>query len=82
MPEMNGLELQRHLAGNGITIPTILITAHGDADLATATLSTLSENLLRKKPCSRLSTGPSAALDSFAAPSAALAKRAASARDP
>ena len=30
MPEMSGLELQRHLASNGIKIPTILITAHGD----------------------------------------------------
>jgi FixJ family two-component response regulator len=33
MPEMNGLELQQHLAGNGIKIPTILITAYGDAAL-------------------------------------------------
>ena len=31
MPEMNGLELQQHLIKNGIAIPTILITAHGDA---------------------------------------------------
>ena len=31
MPEMNGLELQQHLLSNGIAIPTILITAHGDA---------------------------------------------------
>jgi len=30
MPEMNGLELQRHLVSNGIRIPTILITAHAD----------------------------------------------------
>jgi FixJ family two-component response regulator len=30
MPEMNGLELQQHLVGNGIKIPTILITAHAD----------------------------------------------------
>ena len=33
MPEMNGLELQQHLVRNGITIPTILITAHGDVEL-------------------------------------------------
>lgn len=33
MPEMNGLELQQHLLSNGIKIPTILITAHGDAVL-------------------------------------------------
>ena len=30
MPEMNGLELQQHLVSNGIEIPTILISAHGD----------------------------------------------------
>ena len=30
MPEMNGLELQQHLVSNGIEIPTIMITAHGD----------------------------------------------------
>ena len=33
MPEMNGLELQQHLASNGIKIPTILITAHADVAL-------------------------------------------------
>lgn len=33
MPEMNGLELQQHLVSNGINIPTILISAHGDAAL-------------------------------------------------
>jgi len=31
MPDMNGMELQQHLIRNGITIPAILITAHGDA---------------------------------------------------
>ena len=31
MPEMNGLELQQHLICNGITVPTILITAQADA---------------------------------------------------
>ncbi|MFG3592140.1 response regulator transcription factor [Bradyrhizobium sp. RDI18] len=35
MPEMNGLELQQHLISNGIKIPTILISAHGDATLCT-----------------------------------------------
>jgi len=33
MPEMNGLELQQHLVGSGIKIPTILITAHADVAL-------------------------------------------------
>ena len=31
MPAMNGLELQQHLIRNGITVPTILISAHPDA---------------------------------------------------
>ena len=29
MPEMNGLELQRHLNDLGATIPIIFITGHG-----------------------------------------------------
>ena len=33
MPDMNGVELRQHLVSNGINIPTILITAHGDAVL-------------------------------------------------
>jgi FixJ family two-component response regulator len=33
MPGMSGLELQQHLAGNGIRIPTVMITAHGEAAL-------------------------------------------------
>jgi FixJ family two-component response regulator len=31
MPEMTGLELQRHLNSTGIRIPTIVITAHDEA---------------------------------------------------
>lgn len=33
MPGMNGLELHRYLLGRGIEIPTIIITAHDEADL-------------------------------------------------
>jgi FixJ family two-component response regulator len=33
MPEMNGFELHERLVINGLQIPTILITAHGDAAL-------------------------------------------------
>ena len=33
MPEMNGLELQQHLASSGVAIPTILISAKGDVAL-------------------------------------------------
>ena len=31
MPEMSGLELLRHLTRSGVDIPTIIITAHGEA---------------------------------------------------
>ena len=33
MPEMTGLELQRQLNRAGIRIPTIVITAHDEADM-------------------------------------------------
>jgi FixJ family two-component response regulator len=32
MPEMTGLELQRHLTHSGIKIPTIVITAHNETE--------------------------------------------------
>jgi FixJ family two-component response regulator len=31
MPRMNGLELLQHMTRRGIRVPTIIITAHGDA---------------------------------------------------
>jgi FixJ family two-component response regulator len=31
MPDMTGLELQRHLSRSGLRIPTIVITAHNEA---------------------------------------------------
>lgn len=33
MPGMSGLEIQRHLAHEGVQIPIIIITAHGDAEM-------------------------------------------------
>jgi len=33
MPGMTGLEIQHHLAGKGIRIPTIIITAHDEAGI-------------------------------------------------
>jgi len=32
MPEMSGIELQRHLVANGVRIPTIVVTADETAD--------------------------------------------------
>ena len=34
MPEMDGLELQQHLAQRGLRFPLIVITGHGDVSLA------------------------------------------------
>jgi len=40
MPGMNGLELQEQLSRSGVSIPTIVITAHGDAELRKRCLAT------------------------------------------
>lgn len=34
MPGMSGMDLVRHVAGRGVGIPVILITGHGDIDMA------------------------------------------------
>lgn len=39
MPEMTGLELQQHLLRSGVHIPTIVITANGDAAFRTRCLA-------------------------------------------
>jgi FixJ family two-component response regulator len=38
MPEMTGVELYRHLMDSGHAIPTILVTAYGDDDVASSAL--------------------------------------------
>lgn len=38
MPGMSGLDLVHHLKGAGITAPVILITGHGDVDMAVAAI--------------------------------------------
>lgn len=38
MPGMSGLELVQHLKDSGITAPVILITGHGDIDMAVAAI--------------------------------------------
>ena len=34
MPEMDGLEVQQELAGNGIAMPVVVLTGHGDVSIA------------------------------------------------
>jgi CheY-like chemotaxis protein len=38
LPEMSGLELQQELIGMKINLPTILITGHGDMQMAVAAM--------------------------------------------
>jgi len=38
MPGMSGLDLVQHLKGAGLTAPVILITGHGDVDMAVAAI--------------------------------------------
>jgi FixJ family two-component response regulator len=48
MPEMTGLELQRHLNRTGIRIPTIVITAHNELDMRELCRSAGAANFLLK----------------------------------
>jgi len=38
MPGMSGLDLVQHLKGAGLAVPVILITGHGDVDMAVAAI--------------------------------------------
>jgi FixJ family two-component response regulator len=48
MPGMTGLELQHHLTRLGIQIPTIVITAHNEADMRERCRSAGAERFLLK----------------------------------
>lgn len=48
MPEMNGIELHQHLTSSGVAIPTILITAHGDAAIHSSRAGDMLVARLRK----------------------------------
>jgi FixJ family two-component response regulator len=54
MPGMTGLEVQRHLAREGIQIPTIIITAHGDAEMLAQCEAAGAVTCLPKPICSSL----------------------------
>lgn len=38
MPDMDGIEVQRHLASRGIGLPVVVMTGHGDLSVAAAAL--------------------------------------------
>lgn len=48
MPEMNGLELVRRLRQEGVTLPVIIITGHGDVPLAVEAMKAGAIDFLEK----------------------------------
>ena len=48
MPQMNGLELQRELQHRGVTLPVVLLTAHGDVATTRAALKNGAVDFLEK----------------------------------
>jgi len=48
MPGMNGLELTRHLKANGVPLPIVMITGHGDVPLAVESMKAGVADFLEK----------------------------------
>lgn len=48
MPGMNGLELTRHLKANGVALPIVMITGHGDVPLAVESMKAGVADFLEK----------------------------------
>lgn len=48
MPELDGLELQRHLTHKGILIPTIFLTGHGDIPMSVRAIKAGATDFLTK----------------------------------
>jgi len=48
MPAMNGLELQKVMNSRGITIPTIIMTGHGDISMAVSAMKVGARDFLEK----------------------------------
>ncbi|HEY1383689.1 MAG TPA: response regulator [Dongiaceae bacterium] len=48
MPDMSGLELQRHLVGIGMAVPTIIMTGHDEPGLRADCLAAGARKYLRK----------------------------------
>lgn len=48
LPDMSGLEAQRHLAKNRINLPVIMVTAYGDVSMAVTAMKTGAVDFLEK----------------------------------
>src|SRR5579864_3971681 len=48
LPQLSGLDFQRHLAETGVQIPIIFITAHGDIPMSVQALKSGAVNFLTK----------------------------------
>jgi two-component system response regulator FixJ len=48
MPDMNGLELKRHLADKGIQVPTVIITGHDEPGMHAECMAAGVSRYLRK----------------------------------
>lgn len=61
MPEMDGLEVQQELNAQGIAMPVIVLTGHGDVATAVqarnGARATSSKSHSRRRACSRRSSG-------------------------
>lgn len=48
MPEMNGLEVQQHMVKEGIDMPVVILTGHGDVEIAVQAMRAGAINFLEK----------------------------------
>lgn len=48
MPDMDGLEVQRELRARGIMLPVIIMTGHGDIDMAVAAMKAGASDFIEK----------------------------------
>ncbi|WHO38425.1 response regulator [Sphingobium sp. AP49] len=48
MPDMDGLEVQRELRGRGIMLPVVIMTGHGDVDMAVSAMKAGASDFIAK----------------------------------
>lgn len=48
MPDIDGLEVQRELRARGVTLPVVIMTGHGDVDMAVAAMKSGASDFIEK----------------------------------